>query len=331
MDDDNVTTPDEAVTPETDEKPAQTSQADADDTEDTGTETLETDGNDTPEEDSDADGDDPTEEGGEESDEPEQVEFKIGRDTLSLPKGAAAEDVVSKVNDFAHDLEAGYTKKFQDLAEQRKSYEEGQKALNRMQTLSDEALNDYAHGMRLQAEVEQLRQINLDALLKTNPTQASQIASEINVKTTQADNLLAKVQHAEAQLSRERDAEVVRIKQEGEQAVEKQIKGFKDKHLPAVIDYAVATLGVDREAATNEWAMNPPMAVAVYKAMQYDQLQAKAKKPALPKQAQAPVKPVKTSGAKASRKLDLNRDADKMSIDQWQRERQKQVAKKRAG
>ena len=244
---------------------------------------------------------------GEDGGEAEEIELNFGGDKLRVPKGAIPEEVVSKISEFSKNLEAGYTKKFQDVAEQRKSIEARAQAVEKIQTLSTEALNTYSRGLSVKQELEQLQKIDVNALWQSNPDQARRVSDAISAKTTEFNSIVQQVQQLEGQTQQHQQAEFVRLRQEGEAAIEKRIPGFAQKHLPAVSEYMIQQ-GLPKEEVNN-WPMNPLYTQVAYKAMLYDRMQAQAKKAAKPTATTAaPITPMKGGKGGTAQK-----DVSKMS------------------
>ncbi len=276
MENENVRSPAEGVTPET-EAEANDSQSEAE-ADDAGTETLDAEGEGTPSEDgdegdADPEGDDASSEG-EEGNEVEEIELNFGGEKLRVPKGAIPDEVVAKVSEFSTNLEAGYTKKFQEVAETRKSLESRETAIQRAQELQGEALTKFSTGLALQKEIAQLRQVDVNALWQSNPDQARQVSDTLARKEAELANTVSEVSRAEAEAQKAQETETARRFEEGKALIERRDPAFT-KELPDVIKYAVDNFGIDQKTAESEWALNPPMALAVRKAMLYDRMQAK--------------------------------------------------------
>lgn len=328
MGEENVSSPAEGVTPD-DNEAAQASQAEGGDEMDAGTEALDAEAGDAGSEDSDGDdaeGDDASGEG--DGDEVEEIELNFGGDKFKVPKGASVEEVAPKLSEFAKNLEAGYTKKFQEVSDIRKETEATQASVKRMQELSGEALSRFADGLSLQREIGELEQINIDHLWQSNPDQARQLTDDLARKRAALQKTVAEVSKAEAEAAETQKADIARRVEAGKAQIERMSPGF-EKDLPDVIAYAAETLGVDKASAEAEYALNPAMAVAVRKSMLYDRMKAAQKtQPKPTKQTSGPVKPIKGSGGK--QKPDLVKDAAKMSPEEWARRRNAEVAAKRA-
>jgi hypothetical protein len=256
------------------------------------------------------------------------IEVDFGGNKVTFDNTEITPEAAEKVQEFAKNIWADYTRKSQDVAEKTKSIEAREGAVDKMLSLNNETLDMYSRGLHLRSEIEQLSQIDLNAMWQSDPDRARRVSDTISQKQAEFQQTVNQVSQKEAQLSQAQQAEMARRKQEGEAAIERQVKGFKTEKLPAVIDYAVKTLGMDPKAAESDWALNPAMTVAVHKAMLYDQMQATAKSSAKPKPAQAqPLKAPKPKG-QTRQKLDLVKDADKMSADEWTRRRNAELAKK---
>lgn len=239
-----------------------------------------------------------------EDEEPEieEIEFNFNGEKLRVPKGSIPDDLATKVDEFVRGAESNTTRKFQELAEKSKAVEAREQAAEKLLSLNNDTLETYSRGLQVKQEIEQLSQVDLSALWQSNPDEARRVSDRISQKQAEFQRIVSDVSHKEAELTQAQQAEIARRKEEGEAAIEKQMKGFKTEKLPAVIKYATETLGIDAKSAEADWALNPAMTLAVHKAMLYDQMQTTAKK-ANPKP--TPAKPIKTqkggTGAKAQK------------------------------
>lgn len=274
------------------------------------------------------DGDDQDEQSDDEpEEEPEDIEFNFNGDKLRVPKDALPEELATKVDHFVRNAEAATTRKLQEVSEQRKALTDRETAVEKLMSLSGEALDNFSRGQHLQREIEQLSQIDLNAVWQSNPDQARRISDTLSQKQAEFSKVVQSVTAKEAELSEAQKAEIDRQKQEGTEVLERRIKGFKAEKLPIVLDYAVDKLGMDRKAAESDWALNPAITEAVYKAALWDRAQETTKKSS-PKPAKA--KPVKARkvGTGGNGTLDLVKDAGKLSPDEWARRRNEQLRKK---
>lgn len=259
-----------------------------------------------------------------EDDEPEMEEFNFGGDKMEVPKGTIPDDVAARLREFTEGTWQAATKRNQEVAEKSKAIEAREGAIERLETLNGDALEKFAKGLALQQEIEQLRNIDLNELWQSDQDQARRVSDHISQKQAEFQNISGEVAKAEQEFTKARQEETTRRIEEGKQLVERQIKGFNDK-APEVIEYATKN-GVSKEDA-ELWAVNPVTAIFAYKAMMFDRMQAKAKKPA-PKKSAAPVTPMKTKGTGGGRAFDPVRDADKMPMDQWVKQENARLRKK---
>jgi len=264
-------------------------------------------------------------EGDDEEQEPELREFDFGGNKLSVPKDAIPEEVAKKLDEFTKGTWSDYTKRSQTVAEKEKALEARESAVQKFQTLTDQTLKDYSRGLSLRAELEQLSQINQQELWQSNPDQARQLSDTLSRKQAELNQVISQVARQEHELSQTQQSEIARRRQEGAVLVERQIKGFAEK-APEVVDYVVKNFGVKKESA-EDWQLNPVAAVMAYESMMYRKMKAEAGKPAKPQPAPAvPLKPIKGKGGKAT--LDLVKDADKLSPEEWVRRRNLQQRNK---
>lgn len=227
----------------------------------------------------------------------EEEELNIGGDKLRFPKGSVPKEVVDKLSEFSKGLEASYTKKFQDVAESRKSIESRAQVLEKMQGMTGELLKTYSMGEAIKQELAELSQVNLNQMWNSPDPQvrdqARQVSDAIRLKEMQFQQILNRVTQTEQQLEHQKAAEIERMDTEGKAVLEKRIKGFSQK-APEVIDYVVKNYNIDPQEA-QRYGLNTSAAEMAYKAMLYDRMQAASKPKPKPVQT-APVKPVAKGG-----------------------------------
>ena len=277
----------------------------------------------------DADDDAEVSEDGEDDSEdqdPEIVEFDFGGNKMQLPKGSVPDELAEQIDKFTKGTWSDYTKKSQEIAESRKSLEAREGAVQKLESMNGEVLDSYATGRQLKAEIEQLQGVNLQALWQSDPDQARRVSDTLSAKQAQFQTTVNDVAQKEQELTQAQSAEMERRKDEGKQLIERQSPGFETLRKDDVVTYAVEKLGVDPDAAKDEWALNPAMTLAVEKAMMFDRMQAKAKKPATKPTQAKPVKPVAKKGGTRT----TSAPSDNDSVEVWAAKRQKQIARRQA-
>lgn len=280
--------------------------------------------------DTEADDAEGSEEGeGDEEQAPEVDEFDFGGNKLQLPKGSVPDELRERIESFSKGIWGDYTREKQSIAERAKSLEARERAAEKIVGLGGETLQTYSHGLQVRAELEQLGQVDLQALWQSNPDQARRISDTISRKQAEFQTIHNQLSQQEQALTQTQQAEVARRKDEGKAFIEKRVKNFTTEHLPAVLEYAEKTLGMSRQEAEEGWALNPGITLAVYEATLLRKMKEAAKKPKPVAQAK-PVQPLKSKGGGNGVKLDLVRDAAKFDADEWARQRNKQLARRRA-
>jgi hypothetical protein len=266
-----------------------------------------------------------TEEGEGEEAEPEEIELDYGGNKVKFPANATAKEIADSVREFAESLNKGAQEKYRTQADAMKALEAEKTAVQKIRSLEGEALQTYSRGETVKQELAQLRQIDINALWQSNPDQARRVSDAISAKQAEFNTIVQRVSQLEGQANHAERELIARRTNEGEAAIEKAIPGFKEKHLPELKDYALKA-GIPQGELSN-WALNPVFTQAMWKAMQFDKAQANAAKAVKTKP--APAQPIKaeTKSTTARPALDLVKDADKMSVEEWARRRNAQIAK----
>jgi len=251
---------------------------------------------------------------------PEEIEFDFGGNKLRIPKGTLPDEIAEKLDQFTKGTWSDYTRKSQEVAEQRKALQAEAEYVARVKTLSDEGQRAFARGLQLREEVEQLAKVDLRALWQSNPDQARQVSDLLAQKQLEFQRAVSKVSEYEAQVTRAEQESTARREQDGREYVSKTVKGWSDTHAAEAVAYAVKH-GVPEEQARN-WARFPREAVWAWKAAQFDKLQAQAKAP--PKPAAPPTAPV---AAVKGRAAPAAPNPEAMSDDEWLKWRNTQLRK----
>lgn len=250
----------------------------------------------------------------------EEIEFDFGGNKLRIPKGTLPDEIAEKLDAFTKGTWSDYTRKSQEVAEQRKALQAEAEYVARVKTLSDEGQRAFARGLQLREEVEQLAKVDLRALWQSNPDQARQVSDLLAQKQLEFQRAVSKVSEYESQVARAEQESTARREQDGREYVSKTVKGWSDTHAAEAVAYAVKH-GVPEEQARN-WARFPREAVWAWKAAQFDKLQAQAKAP--PKPAAPPTAPV---AAVKGRAAPAAPNPEAMSDDEWLKWRNTQLRK----
>ena len=250
----------------------------------------------------------------------EEIEFDFGGNKLRIPKGTLPDEIAERLDAFTKGTWSDYTRKSQEVAEQRKALQAEAEYVARVKTLSDEGQRAFARGLQLREEVEQLAKVDLRALWQSNPDQARQVSDLLAQKQLEFQRAVSKVSEYESQVARAEQESTARREQDGREYVSKTVKGWSDTHAAEAVAYAVKH-GVPEEQARN-WARFPREAVWAWKAAQFDKMQAQAKAP--PKPAAPPTAPV---AAVKGRAAPAAPNPEAMSDDEWLKWRNTQLRK----
>lgn len=273
--------------------------------------------------DDDGEGDRDAEEGeGDDGDEEEDVELNLAGNVRKFKANAPASEILEDVQSWAKEMEAGVTRRNQELAEQRKAVEARTEALGRIQEMDDEAIDLFTQAQSLDRAVYQMRQRLQQIDRNQDPNGYRFLSDDIAAAEQRSVQAKQQLSQREQQSTMAKAAEVERLQREGEAAVRKQLPKVDPEK---TIAYAVKTAGINEETARKQWAVNPAVFIAFEKARQFDEMKERAKAPP-PKPKAA--KPVKSRGRQTTSR-DLSNPDNHKSADDFLRWERQQLARKR--
>ena len=224
----------------------------------------------------DTDGDDDVDD---DSDEGE-YQFDFGGNKYNTPKKGTSKEAAEALQNYGNGLQTSYTKKFTALSEAHKIMEGRDVAHQKLTTMNNQTLNEYAQGLSLKTEIAELEKIDLDPYLRSEDTrdhlEAQRIQNAIQQKTKQFETHLTNVTQLGHQANEVERQENIRRYTQGAQHMDARIADFSKKHAKDVVAYAISK-GVP-EAHAQTWPLNPFAAETTYKAMLWDRAQAKGRK-----------------------------------------------------
>jgi hypothetical protein len=252
--------------------------------------------------------------------EPEEIELDFAGNKRKFAKNMTIGEIAADLEEYTKGLWSGHTKRSQELAEQAKALEAEMTAAQKLRGMSGELLDKFAQGRQIAAEMQRIGAIDVSQLWQSNADQARRVSDHMAQLRTQFSQIVQEVSDEEARIAQEESAAFQRRIESGRAAVLKAIPSF-EKDFPEVKKYAVEH-GISPEDAEN-WAENQFAAMAVYKAWKYDSLMRRAASAAKGAPAQ-PVRAMPTSGAASPARIDLVKDADRMTADEWVKRRRAQ-------
>ncbi len=294
------------------------------DTDESHTETIETDVEDS-EENLDESGEGYTDDDeGSDEDVPEYREYDFGGKKFQVNKDALSDEQAEQFESYGKGLQSDYTKKTQELAEQRKHIEAREQSAEKLLSLQGDTLDIYSKGLAIRQELAQLNEIDLNQLWQSNPDQARQISDAISQKTKEFNATVQQVSAKEGEMAQTKQADRQAKEIEGEKTLNARIPQFTEK-VGEVIDYFCKTYGADKKATEAGWRSDPVVTELAYKAMMFDKMKANVKKGSKVNPATATEsKPVKGKGGRHK----SNTPTDKDSAKEWLAKRNAQIRKR---
>lgn len=221
----------------------------------------------------------------EQSDEGEEVEFDGA--SFKLPPKIA--EVVKK----AESLQADYTRKTQEVAEQRKAVEDKSQYIEAREHILQHAFVEAAEVQSLQAQIQQFDALDWNALFAEDSNRAIQLnfaRQQLQTKLGQAQGKLnetiAKAQQAKAQhLQKQQEL--------GKAELQRRIGKASEQELQATWKQG---LGLGYSEKELQDSTDPRLMHALFKAAKFDQLQSAGKTAVTKKVSQA--KPMPATSAR---------------------------------
>lgn len=238
------------------------------------------------------------------SPEPELVEFDYDGETLQL-KPEIAEKLKSE-----RMMQADYTRKTQELAEQRRQFEQTQA---QAQQIDQEYINGLAQLRALDNQIEQYKQVDWNGLIQADPAQAQQLRIQFDQLKDQRQQLDQENRHKAQQRQLQQQQLIAKQLEEGQRVLAEKIPGWGQEMAGQLVEHAKSYGFTAQEASQ---IADPRAVQLLHDAMQYRRLTAK--------QQTKPTEKV-TPASKVKTKAPAVKDPSKMPIDEWMKHRNKQV------
>jgi len=256
----------------------------------------------------------PSEEGEQEAEEEDEIE--VDGKKFVLPKSAAEKLKAERL------MQADYTRKTQEVAEQRKQIEQQAQSLQQQAKFQQEYIQHVAKITAIDERLQQYANINLGEYIDTDPVAVMKAQEEIRSLQMQRMNEVNNLTQKQNQQSFEQQQNVAKRVQEASAYLSREIPNWSPQKDVEFAHY-VANLGIPAQVAGQLVLDHPQFAKIVDKAISFDKLAATKAKPKESSQAAPP--PTRIS-AKAS---GTSRDPDKMSTEEWVKWRESQIKRNR--
>ena len=211
-----------------------------------------------------------------------------------------------------------YTKKTQTIAEQRKEIEQQAAALQQQSVQQQQTFEEAANLRSIDQQLEQYNALNWDELYQGDMATAVNLDRQKRDLETQRQETVGRLQQGQAQAVENQRIKHAKVLEEGQKVLATRIKDWTPELAQKVAAYGISR-GLKEQAVQS--ITDPVHVELIDKARRYDELMAKqtVKPAAQPAQAA-----IKVKGKRAA----VNKDPDKMDVNDWLKMRNQQVQKR---
>lgn len=212
-------------------------------------------------------------------------------------------------------MQADYTRKTQEVAEERKAIAAAKEAVELEKRVHFENMQEVATIRAIEMQLQNFAQINWQQLADSDPVQAMKLDRQMRDLQSQREQLSASVAQRHQQFTQKQQQEAARQMEEARRVLQRDIPGWGEELAGKLRSYALANGYTQQEIDS---IRSPAMVRSLYREYQM----AEAKKQAT-KRTPAPAAPV-TRVSNASKNKAVV-DPDKLSPEQWLKWRNAQV------
>lgn len=198
----------------------------------------------------------------EEAADPDLVEIEVDGASYKVPE--ALKDKFM--------LQADYTRKTQEVAEQRKQIEQGWQQLQQHAALQQQNLGEYAQLMALDGQLQQFQSVDWNALYDSDPAEFVRIKEARRDLIDQRTGLANKIGALQQQNMAEQQQHYAKAVDEGQAVLKRDIPNWNTDMAKSLNQYAMDKLGFTAEEVNN--IIDPRVVKGIHKAYQFDQLKA---------------------------------------------------------
>lgn len=217
-------------------------------------------------------------------------------------------------------MHADYTRKTQEVAETRRALEMQQQQFQQAQHVQRQYIQDYAQLTSIDSQLQALANVNWQQLSQSDPVQAQQLFIQREQLKEARQGLAISLQQKEQMALDQQRQEAARRVKEGQEMLQREIKDWSPELAKTLSEYGV---GVGFSQQELSGVQDPRAVRLLHKAYLYDQMVAKAAKPAA---AQTPA--AKPAGQLPAGKSTVQKDPTQMSDKEFDAWRRKQITKR---
>jgi hypothetical protein len=214
--------------------------------------------------------------------------------------------------------QSDYTRKTQEVAEQRKAIEQHAMQVRQELEVQQRNIENHARLVSIDQTLKQFENVDWQAYSDQDPVAAQKSWFQYQQMQQSRNDLTQQISQQEQQRQFQTQQYVARQLEEGHKELAREIKGWSPEKAKEIKSYALKA-GFD-EAQLSQ--LTDPKAVKMlHKAFLYDQMMSKAVKPTA-----ADIKP--TPVTKVGQKAGSTKDPDKMSAEEWLKWRENSLRKR---
>jgi hypothetical protein len=216
-------------------------------------------------------------------------------------------------------MQADYTRKTQEVAEQRRTFDAEREQFQRAAQTHQQYLREIGQLTGIDERLAQFSQVNWNALTNEDPVQALKLHTEFTQLQAHKGQLVNALTQKQQAAQQEQQRSTAKQLMEARQVLERDIKGWSPELAGKLVDFGIKQ-GFPPEAMQN--ITRPEVVKVIHKAFLYDQLQQQraAKAPAAPA---PPVTRLSGTGAVATK------DPAQMSDSDFAAWRKRQIAQRK--
>lgn len=224
------------------------------------------------------------------------VEF--GGQERKLPKGVP-ESVAREIQEYGKNLQADYTRKTQEIAQQRQKAEADATAAAEMLKLTHEHADLIADFRMVQRQIESISQADLAALSETDPLKAQQKMVQLMQLQQAQQRIGAQLQQTVSDMQGKQTEAAKAKLAEAEATLQKEMGGKWGQETKTALTQYAKSLGFS-DAELSQVA-DPRVVLLLHKAQQFDAF--KASTAATVKRVSQPAKTLKPSAAGTAKSI----------------------------
>lgn len=207
------------------------------------------------------------EESDEEEADSELVEIDVDGELYKVPTKVRQKILESSEGGM---LQADYTRKTQEVAEQRKQVEQSWQQLQQAATIQQNNIQEYARLMSIDGQLQNYQQADWNALYNSDPVEFVRLKEEHRDLIDSRNYLVNTINTKQQQAQSEQQQNLAKIIDEGNQVLAREIPNWNADTAKKLGAYGVEKYGFKQEEMQN--VIDPRMVKVLHKAYLYDQL-----------------------------------------------------------